>query len=1689
MPRKGANALAREACRRRSAGGRADGRANGRAGAHGSACVTASATPRGARASVDGMSSSRLKLRDPHELLAKPPDSNASVHAMADATTTTPTSPTTTSAAADRQSGVQSTVAQAASAHPPATELQSTQTATKAPVPPQSPQAVPKSQREAPSSTASERRDTEPVSKKRRLLEATEAADVHEAVPSTKSLSDSQDILAKACFAVGIDSDLAESVVEEPLPPPQQGSQLPPQAHTEAVHYVQELRPPYTGVPADVRLRQPEVRIHPGMHHPTSINGSYPIAEARVQYHQFPPRFHDPHFPLPRRVPVHADPRHCHPGPPHPRYQYVAYPRSVPGPVPRAILVSERVPPSHHPAMHHDPRHPHPSAMQHDPRLPQPAVIHHDLRHPSSPALQHDPRLPPPEYRHAQRVVPEVRHIAPGQPEVRYRMPINHHEVAIVAPVGPTSFVPADNSRPGPPQSKLERQPHTEQRPRPYEMYTSPPGSAHSPKDGPYAPVSPHAFPGNHHYGPPRVVDRYNKHPYGRAEINRDSGLWHDQATPPPNAPPQHSPEGRARPLEPVRSPYASPQENAWAAKRYPESQDKEFIPPQRLREPKPCVELIPLRHSVNQEKDKKNGGEVIPVPSSPGPPQKHQAAAATISPATVTPVNRKTSEQEAPAEKYARINASDNNEIPETSRSNVEYQRRPSLSVTEAGASSPTNQDSAVKRDNFKDAFVYPEKSDESVKRLACDLDKAEPTQTGVELRKKSEDSTEMNSKQPGFQEHCMQSTPKSAAVMEISTTKTEPFDSFGTSKRHQENGDPISSKKEGQSEGSTSDPHVLGQFYNRHSSGYVSQGRSASEPPPGAVGPSTTLISSMRPASLPAPTPATQMSVSNHPLNRDSTNPDNMKVNGKPNTVTKDNQDNDEVFIERLRFVLDDLVSVPEATLPKASHSPQQVLAYLVRQGGGQPSAHPCLRERLREDFLTMVKRYMPGSTLADWGWDSCTPEQILDQLIKVSTGSDEGINGSERSPSTASVIQDDALDDDVFTPTSDTHHGPKTLPAVHSHPPSSLPIPTSLTSVPHSTSPPTSTPCTVAAETRKPQEEIPQNTGQCSPVSQSSVPQTPPPITSPLGAPTSHAYNASSGLPHTSTTQTSPQHPTTHAVFSHAITADTKTQHVSTPRTITQHTYPVYTTAAQVPTNSPANPYTLNADTTVRRASTTLTNIAHVNSSEARVINVSSTYTTAPPANSNAPSAHYTQANVAQALTTYTTIPHTLPSSTQVLHSSAIHAPVQHTHHQGGAPATPSPGHPDAKFRQPASRTALPEPVSSVPHSAPSVPHTISPVPHSITSVPHSASSAPHSVHSVPHSTPPVPHSVSAVPHSVPHSTPSVPHSVSSVSHSASSAPHSVPSVPHSVYSVPHSASSVPHPVSSVPHSIPSVPHSAPSISHHIPSVPSASHSVPSVSLSVPPAHRSNPSVSHSAPQVPHSVSSAHHPPVPHSVSSAHRPPDPHSVSSAHHPSVPHSVSSAHRPPDPHSVSSAHHPSAPHSVASAHRPPGPHSAPSSDPHFASRERIPSHGGHASMALLSSRSAPYPPGAAHPPPIRHSGHPHLAAVPPYQTYNHHAPVHPTAGSRVSHPGAHSTGVHPPPVLIPAAQNAHYPRQPHHLAYHQAQHHIPSHYQYSQHQYAQQQMHSTKKWTGASVDSVVRSAVYAALNAHAPPT
>ena len=213
----------------------------------------------------------------------------------------------------------------------------------------------------------------------------------------------------------------------------------------------------------------------------------------------------------------------------------------------------------------------------------------------------------------------------------------------------------------------------------------------------------------------------------------------------------------------------------------------------------------------------------------------------------------------------------------------------------------------------------------------------------------------------------------------------------------------------------------------------------RPASEPPSGTMPPPAT---GRRPASVPAP------SITSEPC---------------PQTVVSE----DATFTERLQLVLSDLVSVPGATqLQELSRSPARLLSTLVRRWGVQPSSDPNLQKRLRDDFKTMVQLCMPPELVQDLGWETCSSEEILTQLIQLShngegTATHTGRHSihtcthllmhihllvltlrknsimstgdfERRSSMSSSIPLDESLEDDVFSPS--TPHSLPPTPQTH-------------------------------------------------------------------------------------------------------------------------------------------------------------------------------------------------------------------------------------------------------------------------------------------------------------------------------------------------------------------------------------------------------------------------------------------------------------------------------------------------------------------------------------------------------------------------------------------------------------------------------------------------------------------------------
>ncbi|CAL4079544.1 unnamed protein product [Meganyctiphanes norvegica] len=96
---------------------------------------------------------------------------------------------------------------------------------------------------------------------------------------------------------------------------------------------------------------------------------------------------------------------------------------------------------------------------------------------------------------------------------------------------------------------------------------------------------------------------------------------------------------------------------------------------------------------------------------------------------------------------------------------------------------------------------------------------------------------------------------------------------------------------------------------------------------------------------------------------------------------------QIDDDIFVSRLSLVLEDLVSVPEASdLKHLLSSPGKLLSAMVQKGGYEPSNHTCAKQRLRRDFLSVIRLCLDPVQLSAWGWDQSSPDYILQQLVKV-------------------------------------------------------------------------------------------------------------------------------------------------------------------------------------------------------------------------------------------------------------------------------------------------------------------------------------------------------------------------------------------------------------------------------------------------------------------------------------------------------------------------------------------------------------------------------------------------------------------------------------------------------------------------------------------------------------------------------
>ncbi|KAL7641895.1 UNVERIFIED_CONTAM: hypothetical protein RMT77_007769 [Armadillidium vulgare] len=107
---------------------------------------------------------------------------------------------------------------------------------------------------------------------------------------------------------------------------------------------------------------------------------------------------------------------------------------------------------------------------------------------------------------------------------------------------------------------------------------------------------------------------------------------------------------------------------------------------------------------------------------------------------------------------------------------------------------------------------------------------------------------------------------------------------------------------------------------------------------------------------------------------------------------TFTSENDDEREVLIfkQKLMPVIDHLLSIPEAAnLRPLRNNPDELLDHLVKLWGGKGANSTALdcHQRMKENFASVVRFLFKPHLLALWGWDKAPPEQILDELLNTS------------------------------------------------------------------------------------------------------------------------------------------------------------------------------------------------------------------------------------------------------------------------------------------------------------------------------------------------------------------------------------------------------------------------------------------------------------------------------------------------------------------------------------------------------------------------------------------------------------------------------------------------------------------------------------------------------------------------------
>lgn len=815
-------------------------------------------------------------------------------------------------------------------------------------------------------------REIEPIPKKRRLLEATEIP--HEVRESEKQPSSSDDILARACSAVGIGGDISESVVEEPHPNHQDhNGEI--QRVAPNYPYSRGVRLPPQGIPLSPTLRHAEdIRIrhpfHPAFRPPSENTYGMEIRP-----------FYNHGYPVPARMPIHPNEAHRYYAVPrYPnRYPYVGPPGSTPASLTRTPVIRPAQPNAPH---ERHPSIPHASqGYPYDPhQIPRPA-IHHTP--PTVPQLHLEHRVEPSEIRHIHPATSEIRPVQPSHPEIAYRIPTQRTLPVGTAP--PEQLSPTSIKHPYPGSGiPIPIRP---------KLLSNPQGHLQDPR-------SPHV----------RVSEGYA------------GGVIHGNhartSSPHPKSPNELSCEN------PFQIPEPQDIKNKVHTSKHSTAVPSHDVSSVKfassLNEIKPQLSFIPQKGNVMEQTEV----EITHDKATTRRPRQPPEPCVELIP--IPPPSQE--------EKFSKSKLNEKTQMlsPVSSPLGVELKRFHSLNTSHQSQPSMENLTSVGSPKTYVEVtdIVHDESQQQATKNV--ENRSAITRESGSNMESRVNDEKEESSnKDPkkSFRKRWLdkQEHPSSKRSAKLDVKPTEQPQSEAAAKKEEtvivlddddESMTMESNKLPKPSSVSGKGLVGPGQLHCLHSSVYLNNMRSASEPP---IGTSITSKNNNSLGNRPASVPCSTQQLQNVRTPYESQN----KVNTADVERTAKEKDNDDEFVNRLKLVLNDLISVPvpEATKLQGLTCPiDELLASLVKRRGALPSEDPNPKERLRKDFLVLVKLCMPRQLLEDWGWNNSSPEEILDELIKVTNNGMDGSRGNARlnlvrehnpTPPASSHTQDNNLD----------------------------------------------------------------------------------------------------------------------------------------------------------------------------------------------------------------------------------------------------------------------------------------------------------------------------------------------------------------------------------------------------------------------------------------------------------------------------------------------------------------------------------------------------------------------------------------------------------------------------------------------------------------------------------------------------